>query len=249
MVTFFQTGSGSSERETVQGGPVPTSQLATESPTQSSFHLNLRDAYSPSSVHSDSESSSSVPSPSHSSSSSVDSNIEASPETSDESDSTVSPEQLQYVSQQTTFKLVGDNIDKNVRPREMRSEHQTRSLHYFHAYAVRDRVDMSTFSNDAQLPVASAVNLQDLLPTSSDEVTMRENFVTLVGRTLTKYMPFFSELGKGLQRHIPHEFSHEMGQKSEVVGFTCVCQSDIVGIYTTVCYTKASSTNQITNVC
>ncbi len=42
-----------------------------------------------------------------------------------------------------TFKIVGDNIDKTIRPREMRSDHQTRSLHYFHSYAVRDRIDIS----------------------------------------------------------------------------------------------------------
>lgn len=39
------------------------------------------------------------------------------------------------------FKLVGDNIDKNVRPRYLRSSiHRTESLHYFHSYAVRDRI-------------------------------------------------------------------------------------------------------------
>ena len=39
-----------------------------------------------------------------------------------------------------TYQIVGDNIDKNVKPKTMTSEHQTRSLHYFHAYAVRDRI-------------------------------------------------------------------------------------------------------------
>ncbi len=33
------------------------------------------------------------------------------------------------------FKLVGDNIDKNVRPSLQRLTHQTRSLHHFHSYA------------------------------------------------------------------------------------------------------------------
>ena len=39
-----------------------------------------------------------------------------------------------------TYKIIGDNLDKNVKPsaRDMRSDHQTRSLHYYHAYAVRD---------------------------------------------------------------------------------------------------------------
>ena len=47
----------------------------------------------------------------------------------------------------------------------MRFDSQTRSLHYFHTYAVRDRVDMSSFSNDMQIPDTSKTNLQDLLPT------------------------------------------------------------------------------------
>ena len=38
-----------------------------------------------------------------------------------------------------TFKLVGDNLDKSVRPRDMRLDNQTQSLHYFHMYGVRDR--------------------------------------------------------------------------------------------------------------
>ena len=33
-----------------------------------------------------------------------------------------------------TYKIVGDNIDKNIQPRDMRYEHQTRLLHYFHSY-------------------------------------------------------------------------------------------------------------------
>ena len=32
------------------------------------------------------------------------------------------------------FKLVGDNIDKNVKPRNIRFSNQTTSLHYFHVY-------------------------------------------------------------------------------------------------------------------
>ena len=55
-----------------------------------------------------------------------------------------------------------DNIDKNV---ETRSDYQTRSLHYFHTYAVRDRVDMSEFSNDVHIPDVSSINLKQLLPT------------------------------------------------------------------------------------
>lgn len=42
------------------------------------------------------------------------------------------------------FKLVGDNIDRNFRRRFQCVEYQTRSFHYFHSYAVLDRVNYSS---------------------------------------------------------------------------------------------------------
>jgi len=43
-----------------------------------------------------------------------------------------------------SFKLVGDNIDKDAKPRHMRLNHQTTLLHYFNTFAVQDRI--STFN-------------------------------------------------------------------------------------------------------
>jgi hypothetical protein len=45
------------------------------------------------------------------------------------------------------FKLVGDNIDKNVKPRHMRQEKQAQSMHYYHSYAVHDRILILGLSN------------------------------------------------------------------------------------------------------
>ena len=50
------------------------------------------------------------------------------------------------------YKFVGDNVDKNIRPSYQRMEHHRgQSLHYFHGYALRDRVDLSNYS-DATSP-------------------------------------------------------------------------------------------------
>ena len=69
-----------------------------------------------------------------------------------------------------SYKLVGDNVDKEVRPREMRSDYQTQSLHYYmyQTYAVRDRVDLSNVSDQAPLLDISSIHLTDLLPTEVD---------------------------------------------------------------------------------
>ncbi len=58
---------------------------------------------------------------------------------------------LPLVSEQCSgFKLVGDNIDRNVRPSLQMLTHQTRSLHHFHSYAVKDRVHWSAASDVSQ---------------------------------------------------------------------------------------------------
>lgn len=41
------------------------------------------------------------------------------------------------------FELVGDNLNKNIKPRDMQSDHQTESLHFFNTLAVRDRVNLA----------------------------------------------------------------------------------------------------------
>lgn len=116
-----------------------------------------------------------------------------------------------------TYKLVGDNIDKDVRPRNMTMEYQTRSLHYFHIYAVKDRINLSNQSDSPPVPNPDNLHLEELLPSCDDEQMMNRNFATLIGQCLVKYMPFFKKFGAGLERHIYHEYSEAMSKKSEVV--------------------------------
>ena len=115
------------------------------------------------------------------------------------------------------YKLVGDNIDKNVQPRDMRSDHQTRSLHYFHTYGVADRVNSTNVSDETQCPDINSVQLQDLLPSVNYDMELMSNFAVLALRVLKKYVPFFSKFGRGVCRHIEHDISSQMSQKSQIV--------------------------------
>ena len=90
-----------------------------------------------------------------------------------------------------SFKMVGDNIDKEVKPRDMRSDHQARSLHYFHSYGVLDRINLDDYDNTISLPDLSAVQLDLLLPTEDDEASIRSNMCVLMARILQKHLPFF----------------------------------------------------------
>ena len=58
------------------------------------------------------------------------------------------------------YRLCGDNIDMSVRPRFKRSDNKNTSLHYFHSYAVQNRVDVSQLSDTLD---PSQISLQTLL--------------------------------------------------------------------------------------
>ena len=50
------------------------------------------------------------------------------------------------------YKIIGDNLDMNIKPRHMTSEDKTKSLHCFHLLSVRDRVPVSHLSYKPQVP-------------------------------------------------------------------------------------------------
>ena len=130
---------------------------------------------------------------------------------------------LPYQSLHCGFRICGDNIDKTVRRRHMRSDRGNISLHYFHSIAVENRVHFSMLSDSR--PDNSGVSnfrrvARSIQPTLSDDTVMRRNFATLVSRVLTKRMPFFKACFKDLiVWHIEHRYSHEMSQKSVVVSY------------------------------
>ena len=118
------------------------------------------------------------------------------------------------------YKLYGDNTDKIVHQRYMRSDiHGTISLHYFHSYAIADRIDFSGLSEETQ-----SLNLDNealafmLLPSLEDEEALRKNFKILIARCLYDNVPFFKTTFDGVVNwHIQHCYSDEMSKKSVTV--------------------------------
>ena len=113
------------------------------------------------------------------------------------------------------YKLVGDNIDKVVKPHHMRIDHQAKSLHYFHSYAVKDWINFFHHSDQPALLNLDDVNVATLLPTTQEE-TVKSNFAILVARVL-KHMPFFAQFGSSLKQHISYLHTKKISAKSEVV--------------------------------
>ena len=80
----------------------------------------------------------------------------------------------------TGYKFVGDNIDKNVKPSFQRNELRGMSLHHFHGFAVRDRVNLSGLSDER--PPYATPDASLLLPTSDDISSLKDEFDVLISR-------------------------------------------------------------------
>lgn len=79
------------------------------------------------------------------------------------------------------FKMVGDNIDKTLHRRHQTHEKQTVSMHYFHYYAVMDRIDLSHFSDiPPEKPLHIDGNL--FLPTKAGIEGTNKDFCTYIER-------------------------------------------------------------------
>ncbi len=78
------------------------------------------------------------------------------------------------------YKLVGDNIDKNFRASYQRVDRTTQSFHYFHVYAVLDRVDFSGLSD--VVPGTSTVDPISLMPSDADLSSVKRDMSILISR-------------------------------------------------------------------
>jgi hypothetical protein len=113
--------------------------------------------------------------------------------------------------------LVGDNIDKNVSPCDMRVDHQTKSYHYFYSYAVYDRIDLSGYSNEIPDIDIEALPLTTFLPSLNDCKKLRDNYIILASRVLVTHLRFLTPLKGCVPQHIDHVHLKELTKKSDVV--------------------------------
>ena len=83
-------------------------------------------------------------------------------------------------SQSKSYKEVGDNLDKNIRPSFQRLSHQTKSIHYFYTLAVKDRIDFSDLSES--VPHSIRISLTTLLPGPADLTNLLDELQVIVTR-------------------------------------------------------------------
>lgn len=116
-----------------------------------------------------------------------------------------------------SYILVGDNVDKTIRPHHMTIDHQKQSLHYFQIYAAKDRIDLRNFHNDRPIRNDPSLPLSTFLPNVEDCSVLQANYAILMGREVIKRLSYFKIFADCIPMHILHKHSDEMSRKSELV--------------------------------
>ena len=114
-------------------------------------------------------------------------------------------------------KLVFDNFDFKQQVHAMTEEHQNVDVHWVTHMAVENRVSGNHLS-DKKPDVDGLLQMENgqCLPSRRDHHLQRENYITLTERAITE-IPCLAFLKPVVCKHIPHQYSKEMREKSEMV--------------------------------
>ena len=122
----------------------------------------------------------------------------------------------QWIKDGAVFKFWGDNVDKQQRVRDLRSDHQGEMLHMFSLIVGKSRTPALELSFTGHLSQLTGVSAKYFLPTNSNIAAVKSNLIVLVGRILTEYFPSLAPFSKVVPKHILHRYSAQMSKKSEV---------------------------------
>ena len=100
-------------------------------------------------------------------------------------------------------------------------EHQSIALHSFHLFAVKDRCNTFSLTDNPAFCETSNCDLTTVLPTIDNDKISHGNASVLAARIIRKRFKFFAESVDPVTRHITHKYSKEMSQKTEVVSRPC----------------------------
>ena len=116
------------------------------------------------------------------------------------------------------FRIVADNVDFTVHARHQTKASQNKSLHWTHAFAVKNRVNPDSMLNyDKPQMQVTDLEMCNILPSESDQKEVCCDLVPLVYRKIVEFMPCYAPFKSGVQHHILHSHTKEMSKKSDQV--------------------------------
>ena len=118
------------------------------------------------------------------------------------------------------YRLVGDNVDIIIKPRQTSIAHASIDLHYFNFMAVKNRVSGNHLSKTRdETKLKEPVDWSQVVPSVNDHKRLESHWAILVGHIICRHIPALQWMQLYLPQHIPHDYSNETKKKSEVVRF------------------------------
>ena len=124
---------------------------------------------------------------------------------------------IQLLLEDRACRVVGDNFDLLIKVRQMLLEHRNKSHHWFNLLVVFSRVSSSHLQNNAPIRSLTTYPVTSYLLNENEMEDILNDFAILSSRVLCEHLKFLSRFKDVLVKHIPHEYSKEMSDKSQVL--------------------------------
>jgi len=124
-----------------------------------------------------------------------------------------------------TFQTMADNLDLVVKVEHMSASSQNNSIHWFNSNAVKNRVLANHLSNDNLVKFVLELENVEFLPSPEDNEAYLHNITALETRVVVRNIPALSQLKDIVVKHIPHEYSDVVKEKSDQVSINLTFSS------------------------
>lgn len=118
------------------------------------------------------------------------------------------------VASSSSFKFVGDNVDKHFDVRDIRSDHRGKMVNMYSLLIVCART-LGPLSMTGTTGNLKSMSAKCFLPTKDDIQKIKLNLILLIGQILCTHIKCLQPLAKFLPQHIPHKYYSEMANASE----------------------------------
>ncbi|XP_069103689.1 LOW QUALITY PROTEIN: uncharacterized protein [Argopecten irradians] len=143
--------------------------------------------------------------------------VDISPSTMNDHSYSTSCSDLQHRSAPQGYRFNIDNLDFNIKVREMTQDHQNVSRHFTQMMALVDRVNSGSLTDDQPVGDLLEIENSEFLPTAEDNYTLRKDMIQVVSNILIEHLPSFKVFKDIYPSHFKHEHSAEMAKKSIVI--------------------------------
>ena len=116
------------------------------------------------------------------------------------------------------FSLIWDNVQKLVRAKHQNSDKQNKMKLWAMCLAAKNRVPYKGPS-DVTTKAAKDIPLKQFVLSNEDWEEFKAYMMVLVQRVLVDHIPHLQQFKHVPPEHVLHEYSEEMGKKSEIVSF------------------------------